>query len=477
MSSDPAWVAWPILVPLGGALLCVLAGRRAAATLARIAALGTIWATATVAWQVKAHGVVRHAIGGWEAPLGIDLRVDGLAALMLVTVGVVGALVAVYAIDYFRPDSREAGVFLPLWLFAWAALNALFLSADIFNQYVTLELTTLAAVGLITLAGERAALEAGVRYLLLALAGSLAYLLGVALLYGAYAALDIGVLGSRVGPGPVASAALVAMALGLCLKTALFPFHGWLPPAHSSAPAPVSALLSAVVVMGSFYLFFRLWFDVFHAILLPEAAQLLGALGGAAVLWGSLLALRQRRLKLLVAYSTVAQIGYLFLLFPLDTPAAQAGGIYLAISHAAAKASMFMAVGTIQHAVGHDDLRGLPGVAHHLPLTFFALGIAGMSLMGLPPSGGFVGKWLLLRAAVERGQWWWVIVLLAGALLTAAYVFRVLRSAFVAPSAGGHLRPVARRPQLASLALALVALALGIAPGLALELLQVGSLP
>ena len=218
-------------------------------------------------------------------------------------------------------------------------------------------------------------------------------------------------------------------------KAALFPLHFWLPPAHANAPAPVSALLSALVVKGAFYILLRLWFEAFPALMTPAVAQAFGVLGAAAILWGSVNALFQPRLKLLIAYSTVAQLGYLFLLFPLAAARdggflAWSGGLIFLGAHACAKTAMFLTAGNILHAAGHDRIKDLDGITHVLPVSAFAFGLAGMSLMGLPPSSGFAGKWLLLSASLAQGQWWWVAVMLVGSLLAAAYVMRVLTHAF-----------------------------------------------
>src|SRR4029077_5017064 len=204
-----------------------------------------------------------------------------------------------------------------------------------------------------------------------------------------------------------------------------------------------SAVLSAVVVKGSFFIVVRLWFDVMPGMLGPAGAQLFGALGTAAIVFGSVVALRQQRLKLLIAYSTVAQIGYLFLMFPLalDTVSAQlqgggalAGGMLQAISHATAKAAMFTAAGLISAVLGHDRIAELGGIARALPMTVFAFALGGVSLIGLPPSGGFLANWLLREAAVATGEWGWAIVMLAGGLFTSTYMFIVLRNAVAPPS-------------------------------------------
>lgn len=466
--SAEASAAAVIVAPLLGAVGGVLVPRPWMPAFGALAAVITLGFAADVAGGVLASGTTTHTLGGWGAPAGIVLRADGLAAAMLGLVAVVGTAVTVYATAHL--DRAQSG-FFPAWLFGWGALNALFLSGDLFNLYVTLELATLSAVAMVVVSEKREALSAALRYLLLAMAGSLAYLLGVALLYGAYGVLDLEMLADRVEPGVVAWTALAAMTVGLAVKAALFPLHAWLAPAHSNAPAPASAVLSALIVKGAFVVMIRLWVDVFPP---AAAASGLGWLGAAAVFWGSLLAIRQRRLKLLVAYSTVAQLGYLFLLFPIGTPGARAGGVYLAMAHGAAKASMFLAAGSIHHAAGHDEIARLGGVAQRLPLTFLAIGIAGISLVGLPPTGGFVGKWLLLTAAIDAGQWWWAVVLLLGGLLTALYVGRVVRPAFVPVSDGARIGTVPRVEELATLALALVALALGLAPTLPLVLLGGG---
>jgi len=396
---------------------------------------------------------------------------------------VVGSGISIHALGYFSgkqaDDGDEAGAFFrPLWLFLWAALNALFLSADIFNIYVTLELVGIAAVALVTISGGRDALTAGMRYLLVALLGSLAYLMGTAILYGAYSTLDISALGRLVAPGPASWTAIALMTAGLLAKTALFPLHFWLPPAHANAPTPVSAALSGLVVKASFYLVLRLWFQAFAAALTPGAGTFLGILGAAAVLWGSVLSLRQVRIKMLVAYSTVAQLGYLFLMFPaamtspspdrgvaIDwTSPALSGGIYHALSHAAAKAAMFMAAGLIYHAVGHDRIAELAGVARALPISVLTFVLAGLALMGLPPSGAYVAKKLLLDAAAGTGQWWWELVMQAGGLLTASYVVLVLAHALRPADAPIKLHaPVSRLAEVAALALALCSLLLGFA--------------
>jgi formate hydrogenlyase subunit 3/multisubunit Na+/H+ antiporter MnhD subunit len=212
------------------------------------------------------------------------------------------------------------------------------------------------------------------------------------------------------------------------------------------------------------------------------APQFLALLGSAAILFASVVALQQQRLKLLVAYSTVAQIGYLFFLFPLAigtedawSSLAWTGGWLQVLSHAFAKAAMFMAAGLIADALGHDRIADLGGAGRVLPLTFVTFGIAGLSLMGIPPSGGFSAKWMLLLSSVMAGQWWWGVVMLVGGLLAGGYVFMVLGKAFGATGAASvRIEPVGRMRELVALALALTAILLGIVPLEPSGFLQIG---
>lgn len=467
MMSDS--VVWVIALPLLGALLSLLLPRLAA-VLGVVTTLATVAAAATVLWLVAAEGPVRYAVGGWSPGLGIALQVDALSALLLVMTGVVALAVSVYATAYFRQADRLRH-YWSLWLLLLTALNALFLAADLFNLYVTLELLGLSAVALTALGGRRAALEAALRYLMLGLLGSLAFLAGVALIYTGYGTLDMPSLAARIAPDPTTWTAASLMTAGLLIKTALFPLHFWLPPAHANAPAPVSAALSALVVKAAFYLVLRLWLDLFGPVSTPGIAYALGMLGAAAVLWGSWNALQAERLKQLAAYSTVAQIGYLFLFLPLIMQstdgvvrnAALGGVVLLALTHGFAKSALFLAAGVIQQRAGHDLIKDLHGTAQALPATTFAMALAGVALIGLPPSGAFLAKWQLIGGALSTGLWFWVVVVIAGSLLAAAYVFRLLGHAFGQGRYPSRALSIGRE-ELPALALGLVAtLMLGLA--------------
>ena len=466
-----------IIVPVGGVLLAfVLDDRHVRQIAFAVIPLGLAIAGAVVVTSAQTSPLV-YLLGAWPPPLGVALRADGLSAVMLAMTAVVICAVAVFAAPVFRPRAADARrtsfAFWILLLAIWAALNIIFVGGDLFTLYVALELLTFAAVPMASLEGRAETVQAALRYLLFALLGSVLYLLGTALLYGLYGTLDIMLLSHRVRAEPGVYVAAALMTTGLLAKTALFPLHLWLPPAHAGAPAAASAILSGLVVKGSFFILLRLWFNVLPGLSGFAAAQLLAALGAGAIVVGSVVALRQERLKLLVAYSTLAQIGYLFLMFPLaanasgrlESGSALAAGVLQAISHATAKAAMFLAVGSIYAGLGHDRITGLSGVARALPISVLAFAIGGFALMGVQPGGAALAKELWLQEAASTGQWWWVVVLQVGAMFTTAYVVLVLAHA-LAPS-DQRISLVRTSPpgrDLAALALATCSLLLGLVP-------------
>ena len=477
----------PPLLPLAGVVVTALLRERAAAVAAVLTALATAAASVAVVLLVVAEGPLAYALSGWSPPLGIEVRADGLSAVLLAMTALVGVAVTWYATADTKLLGGRGG--WPLWLALWSGLNVVYVSGDLFNIYIGLELLSIAAVALVA-GGGATARRGAMRYLVVAVAGSLLFLLGVGLLYGQTGTLDVLQVGARLQAGPEVLVALTAVVAGMAMKTALFPVHGWLPPAHSAAPAAVSPILSALVVKASFYVLVRLWFDVFGPLVPSGAGLALGVLGALAVAWGAALALRQTHLKRVVAYSTVAQLGYLFLLFPLATPALTGGaqdaetarlawlGVFgLLMAHGVAKSAMFLAAGTVAAGYGTDELAELRGAVAAMPVPMFAFGIAGVSLAGLPPSFGFLGKWNLLQASLGSGQWWWLLVLMGGGLGTAAYTARVLRLTYSGPDDDvepPELAPVRRRTQLVPLLLAVVAVGVGLGSGRLLELSLVG---
>ncbi|RAI59207.1 complex I subunit 5 family protein [Roseicella frigidaeris] len=477
-----------LVLPVAGMLLAFVLGGRAAERLALLLlGLGVGVGVAVSAAVLRMGAPIVYLPGGWAPPLGLALVADGVAAAMLLTTALVLFAVALFgrAAHATPPDQAETRAALAYWCFLLAlagSLAAAFLGGDLFNLFVALEMLTFAALSLACLEGKPSQFRSELRYLLFALIGSVLYLLGTALLYGGYGTLDFRLLAGRTRADLPTLLAAALMTAGLAAKMALFPLHLWLPPAHAGAPPAASALLSGLVVKAAFVLLLRVWIWVLPPLPAMAAAPLLAALGAAAILVGSLVALRQARLKLLVAYSTVAQIGYLFLMLPLVLSGAAEtashawlGGLLQAGSHAFAKAAMFLAAGLIATALGHDRVTALGGAGQAVPRAVFAFGLAGLSLMGIPPSGGFTAKWLLLTSALGDGQWWWAAVILGGGLLTGGYVYRVLAGTIAAPPGDApRPRPLPHGPQNVALGLALISVALGLLPLASFGLVQIG---
>lgn len=462
-----------VLIPLLASAVSVLLGSVARRVLGVITAAAVLGLSTPILLQVTAGETLELALGGFEPPLGITLRADGLSALFLVMTAVVGAVVSCYAAvrpastgtrsvpRAGRPGDTRAGHagFWPLWLGCWSGLNAVFLSGDLFNTYVGLELVGLTAVALVALGG-RDAWPAALRYLFIAVLGSLFYLIGVALIYSVTGTLDIlgsGEVIAQLAAGDDAGddadlsavvLALCLISLGLALKVALVPLHRWLIPAHSSAPSAVSPLLSALVIKAALFVLLRAWLWV--AGPLPELeilAWVLAGMGTAAILVGSVMALRQSRLKPLIAYSTVAQVGYWFLLLPLlldpETSSlegqpgtvleegavlagALSGTVALALGHGLGKASLFLSAGHLKDLYGTDEFADLRGAGRAHPMLVMSMGLSAVGLIGLPLSLGFSGKWLLATSAVAAGHYWMLVVLVAGTLFSAAYLLKAV---------------------------------------------------
>lgn len=392
-----------------------------------------------ILWSSSSKQPINLHLSEWAVPLGIGLYADGISIVLVSLTNIVVFFVSLFSLYYFTQQNRVEQ-FWPLWWLLTSALNAIFFAVDVFNVYVILEIISLSAVSLVALQGNGDALRAALRYLFVGLAGSMSYLLGVTLLYRSYGVLDLHQLSLQMEPALINSVALGLMSVGLLLKTALFPFHFWLPAAHSSASSPVSAVLSALVVKASFYLLVRFWLDSFHAVATDSGFVILGILGGCAIVSGSYHALKAKRLKLIIAYSTVAQIGYLFLLFPIANSYSFSKNevlpivVFFIVTHAFAKAAIFLATGNIIKALGSDELSKLTGLATALPLTIAAFTIAVISLIGLPPSGGFIAKWMMLESSIVSGYWGITVLIVVGGLLAALYFIKVVSLFFKTPS-------------------------------------------
>lgn len=469
-----AWLLpWLVFGPLVAAgVVAVLPRGRGGFTL--VVAVANLALTAVLFQHLRGHEPVDIALAGWLPPVGIGLRLDGWSAVFLLMTALVAVAVSWYATGLTA--SHGSPGFWPIWLLLLAGLNGVYLTTDLFNAYVTLELITVTAVGLVALGG-RSAWPAALRYLFIAVFGSLLFLMAVAIVYAASGTLQIASAAHQPQPGfPLAATVLISA--GLALKTALVPLHSWLPPAHAGAPTAISPIMSALVIKASFYLLFRWWSAAPPETIPFGAGVALGALGCVAIVWASVMALRQDALKRVVAYSTVAQVGYFFVLFPLLSAGTEAareaaiGVILFAVAHGLAKAAMFMATGALMHSYGTDRLQDLRGAGSHLPVAVFAFGLAGVSLAGLPPMLAFAGKWHILQASLITGHWWWFVAVLLGGLLTLAYVARVLNVLLTTPEDDHPTEPIPRRMVWASMAPALAALVFGFTAVPVIDLLE-----
>jgi formate hydrogenlyase subunit 3/multisubunit Na+/H+ antiporter MnhD subunit len=466
LSADAALSA-AVALPLLGALAAVAAPRAGVWV-----ALATCWGNLGLSAALYGMIGATTPLGGWAAPLGIGLRLDGLAWPFVALTATVMAL-AVSGADA-RAFIGKPGA-AAIWLFLLAGLNALFLSADAFNLYVALEIVSLAAVAITALAGAAAAGPA-LRYLFVGLGGSLLYLTGVAVLYRATGALDLGMLAAAGLEAPARAAALALMTAGLLMKAGVAPFHFWLPPAHGAAAPAASAVLSGVVVKAALYLLLRLWTEIAPPDALAGAEPIFRALGLAALAAGAFGGARATRLKTVIAYSTVLQVGYVVLAlgFAHDNPLAQKAAIAFVVAHGLAKAGVFLAAGSLRAANGHDRIDDLVDPGPRLGPAKGAVALGAIALMGLPPSGGFLAKWTLAEAALLRGHWWIAPMLVGGAILTSLKMVRIADGLVRAPAPDAPPPPAGVPRGWTALALAALAMAAGFA-GPELETLILGA--
>jgi multicomponent Na+:H+ antiporter subunit D len=463
--SPQAMLVAAFALPLLASLIAFAAPRAGVAV-----AVAACWLNAGLAAAMFEAIGARTDLGGWAPPLGIALRLDGMAWPF------VGLTAATFALTATAEIGREflarPGV-APLWLALLGGLNALFVSADLFNLYIALEVVSLAAVALTALGGAAAAAPA-LRYLFVGLAGSVLYLAAVAMLYRATGALDVGLIAAAGVTGPAMAVPLAMATAGLLMKAGLAPFHFWLPPAHAAAAPAASALLSGVVVKAALYVLLRLWTEAAPEPALAAAEPAFRALGLVALGMGAVAALRASRLKALIAASTVAQLGYVSLAlgFAAGQPLAIKAAVAFILAHGLAKAGVFLAAESLKRGNGHDRLDELTDPGRLLGPAKGAIALGAVALMGLPPSGGFLAKWTLAEAALGRGQWWMAPLLVAGAVLTGVYMLRLVHATLRAPQ-----RPDGDAPRgWAALALGALAVLAGFS-GPLLERLLIGGAP
>lgn len=467
----------PLVLPLAGAGLAALAPARLRPWVALATSVSTLVAAVLVAGSVLADGRTTLRLGGPDLTVSV-LVVDGLSSgLLLLGATVTLAAGAFAVLDRVRMPVRPS--YWPLSLVLLTGLNGLFLAGDLLTAYLMLELVAVAGAAMVAWGGSRAQLAAGTRYYYAELVASITFLVGTALVWSATETVVLTELGAGLGDGMAGPIGLALLTVGLLLKVPAVPLHFWLPAAHALAPSAVSPLLSGLVVKSAFVVLLRLWLVAAPELASVPFAQLLGVLGAVAVFWGGLTALRAERVKVVIAYSTVAQLGLLLVAVPmvLDGSAdAWLGAVLHAIAHALPKAAALLAAGLLAWTLGGDTVDRLVGAVVRRPLATFALGLAALSLVGLPPTGGFVAKWYLVVASISTGQWWWAATIVVGSLLTAAYLGRLLQRCFTDTGEDADRgREPTRGTDLVALGLAASGLLLGLYPAQVLDLLQVAA--
>jgi multicomponent Na+:H+ antiporter subunit D len=418
-----------VAIPLGVAFVIPLATRlypRLADVLCNLALFGLV----LLCLALHGHEIIYH-MGRWPTPNGIDLRVDALTSLMLLTINGLALIVGLYSVAYLRRFTSHYSYY-SLLLFVVAGTNGVAMSGDLFNLYVFMEVATIASYALVAFGGEDEDLEASFKYAVLGGLSSSVILIGIALVYGMTGTLNMTHLASRLGETDAQAPLQFALALFFCgfgVKAALVPFHTWLPDAYPAAPAPISAMLSGVVskVIG-LYVLARLLFNVFG--MTDDLLLLMRWMGGITMVVGGLLALGQWDIKRLFAYSSISQVGLILLAFGFGTTWGVVGALYHLVNHAVFKALLFLNSGQVEAAAGTRDLREMHGLGRTIPITAATCLVASLSLAGIPPLGGFWSKLIIVVAAIQTGHMGWAILVVVMSIVSLAYQLKVQKEAF-----------------------------------------------
>lgn len=438
------------LLLLFGAILTIGAGlvRRAFAWPVAFTTLLLVLADALVLLSaIVQHGPVRHTLGGWAAPIGIEYVVDGLGAFVVTVIALVAVAVGAYARTAVRRENPDQEVaFLGMLLTLLLGLTGMVLTGDLFNLYVFYEISSLAGYALLAV-GDRKAPVAAFRYVILGTTGASFYLLGIGFLYlitGSLNMADVARLVPALQSNPVLPVALALIITGVGLKMALFPLHGWQPDAYTHASSTTTAIIAPIMTKVSAFVLLRLLFFVFGvdlvAHLLP-AGTILAWLSAAGIVATSLMAIAQRDVKRMLAYSSVAQVGYIGLGIGLANPWALTGAVLHILNHATMKCCLFLVTGSVALHTRRTTVAEYAGLGRAMPWTFASFTVAALAMVGLPPTNGFFSKWYLLLGAIRSGSWPLVVIVVASSLLTAVYFFRLLERIYAAPASAAEELP------------------------------------
>lgn len=423
--------------------------------------------------QVLVSGVISYHLGSWPPPWGIEFRLDMMNAFMLVLVSGVGAMTFIFARKSVAAEIAPGAqpLFYTMLLLCFAGLMGVTSTGDAFNLFVFLEIASLSAYVLVAMGVERdsRALTAAYTYLVMGTIGASFYVIGLGLIYMMTGTLNMADIGARIaemGAERAIHAGFAFIIIGFALKFAMFPLHLWLPNAYTYAPSVVSGFLAGAATKVAMYASLRFLYTVFSPSFVFEAQTLkfiILPLGLAAIVIASAVAIYQTNVKRVLAYSSLAQIGYLM----AGVSFANLGGLMASVlhlfNHALMKSGLFLAAGCVVYRTGSCSLAAFRGLGHQMPWTMAAFVIGGLSLVGMPATIGFIGKWYLFAAAFERGWWPVAVVMAAGALLTLIYVWRIIEAAYLQAAPEGQRVEEAPLGMLAPLwILTISSLALGI---------------
>jgi multicomponent Na+:H+ antiporter subunit D len=422
-----------VLVPIVTAVLILLLGLRfdrigwPMAVLATVAEVGL---TAAIGTSVLEHGRVTYELAGFAPPAGIELVADALSAPVALLVAVVALAVLVYA----RTGGPRGNMFHVVYLLLVGGLAGVTLTGDLFNMYVFLEITGLAAYALVATGDTARSAIAGLKYLVVGTIGASLFLLGVGYAFLATGTLNMADLAQRLGDVAaydsrlvIASFALIVA--GLAVKVALFPVHSWQPDAYQFSPDSVSIFISALVSTVAAYALGRIFLSVFTPAFfdaVPMARTALVYAAAVSILAGSVLAVFQQDIKRMLAYSSVAQFGMVVAAFAMMNELATVGGVIHLVGHAVMKGGLFAAAGVIAAATGARRLDDYAGLAGRAPVAAASFAVLVFAMVGVPPAVGFIGKWYIAFGAIESGAWAVAAVILASTLLTLAYFARIV---------------------------------------------------
>jgi multicomponent Na+:H+ antiporter subunit D len=428
-----------ILVPLIAAPLAVLFRERLTAWLITVAAgWFCLYSSVMMLFHVRESGTMVYKLGNWPKHVGIHYNVDIANVFILVIVSAVAAVVFPYAkfsIDKEIPHEKHH-YFYAMLLLCMTGLMGMAITGDAFNVFVFLEISSLSTYALIAMGKDPRCLTAAYRYLVLGTIGGTFILLGIGFLYMMTGTLNVEELSEYVHHHSNTSTIRTAFAfitVGASIKLALWPLHTWLPNAYTYAPSVVSAFLSATATKVSFYVLIRAMFTIFGAALAAQATRLefvMTPLALMAIFSGSWVAIGQIDVKRLLAYSSIAQIGYMILGLSLHNVNALTGAIIHLFNHALMKGGLFLALGCVFYRIGSTKLTDMKGIGKDMPYTMFAFAIGGLSLIGVPLTAGFISKWYLVLGTFDANEYWLAALVLIASLLAVCYVFKVIETAY-----------------------------------------------